>query len=148
MGVTLEHDAKIDQPYARTFYPGVPEVGEATVFDLEAGQRLGVGAFTLPPRLIPITIEGIVVRENGKPAPDVFVAVANNRRARLPGTRTDKNGRFSVSVFPGYSYVLTATLQLGQDALVGRATYALDGSRVPATHVRIELRPRASGVVR
>ncbi|RPJ85039.1 MAG: carboxypeptidase regulatory-like domain-containing protein [Acidobacteria bacterium] len=144
VGVTLEHDANADQPYPRTFHPGVANIGEATVFELKPGERLDVGAFTLPPRLVPIAIHGSVVRENGEPAVDAFVAVTNNFRARLRGTRTDKNGAFSLSVFPGYSYALTASVGSGSDELVGRSTCTLQTTGAVAAPIRIELRPRGS----
>ncbi len=143
VGVTLEHDANPDQPYPRIFHPGVAEVGEATVFDLKPGARLNIGAFTLPPRLVPIVIHGIVVRESGEPAADALVAVTNNWKARLRGTRTDKSGTFSLSVYPGYSYLLTASLGSGKDALVGRAACTIETASTEAGPIRIELRPRS-----
>jgi protocatechuate 3,4-dioxygenase beta subunit len=142
VGVTLEHDANEDQPYPRIFHPGVGDVGEATVFDLGPGQRLDVGAFMLPPRLAPIVIHGRVVRENGEPAADALVAVTNTWKARLRGTRTDKSGTFSLSLYPGSSYVLTASLESGKDAFVGQATCTIETASAEAAPIRIELRPR------
>lgn len=145
VGVTLRHDPNEEQPFPRLFHPGVADVGEAIVFDLKPGARLDVGVFDLPPPLVPFPVHGLAVRENGEPAADALVTVTNNRKGGLRGARTGKDGAFSLSLFPGYSYVLTATLGSGQDALVGRATYSPDGSAARPTQIRIELRPRSSG---
>ena len=143
VGVTLEHNANGDQPYTRTFYPGVADVGQASAIDLKPGEHFHLGTFSLPPPLVPIVVHGIVVRENGEPAADAFVAVTNNWRARLQGARTDKHGAFLLSAYPGYSYLLTASVGSGTDTLVGRATLSLDTPGATPTAVRIELRPRA-----
>ena len=126
VGVTLEYA----QHRPAVCQDGLPrrvlDVGEAAVIELKAGERFHLGTFTLPPPLGPVVIRGVVVREDGQPLADAFVFVTNNRRARLQGTRTDRRGAFSLSMYPGYTYVLTVTVGTGQDVVTGRAVLALD----------------------
>jgi hypothetical protein len=144
VGVNLEHKADSNQPYARSFYPGSHEVDEAAVFELKPGERFHLGTFTLPPRLAPIEIRGVVVLEDGQPVADGFVSVTNNLRARLPGARIDKRGAFSLSMYPGYTYVLAVSVGSGQDALTGRAVLTLDEKSEQPLAIKIVARsPRS-----
>ncbi len=144
VGVNLEHQADSNQPYARSFYAGADDVDEATVFELKPGERFHLGAYTLPSRLAPIEIRGVVVLEDGQPLVDGFVSVTNNLRARLQGARTDKRGAFSLSMYPGYTYVLAVSVGTGQDAVTGRAVLTLDEKSEQPLAIKIVARaPRS-----
>lgn len=124
----------------RTFYPGVGRLEDALPIDLQLGQRLDIGALKLPARLPQVVLHGVVVKQDGQPAADAFVALTNNWRARLQGARTDRNGNFQIAVYPGFSYVMRATAGAGKDALVGEASCSLAGGQLAPALLRIELK--------
>jgi hypothetical protein len=144
VGVTLEHDSNEDQPHPRIFHPGVTALDEAAIVDLKLGERVDIGAFKLPARLARITINGTVVRPDGRPAGNVSIMVTNNWKARLRPTSTDDEGRFSLFVYPGYSYALSVTASFGKEAFVGEASFSLESPGAAPAPIRIELRPKGT----
>ena len=103
------------------YYPGVEEVGRATVFEVAMGQNLGGYVFTLPSKLIVQTIEGVLQFPDGRPAAGARV-IASLEDKSTPGiyrtddwpsgTDSDEHGRFSIIGFSGNTYRIYAQANL------------------------------------
>lgn len=121
LGVNVAEPPQKNTPYPTTYYPGSAELSGATVITLGDGQKLTGYDIHLPPRLETITIGGVVVRPDGKPAAG---ATINLYDAEEPGralfgfdAKSDAQGRFSIKAFKGRHYLLHA--YLAADYLAG-----------------------------
>jgi len=100
--------------YSPTYYPGTPNGGEAQRIALGAGEEKGNADFgLLPVKLAKVT--GTVIGSDGKPVEGAMINLAPRNAGEMPfpnpfgGSRTDKNGNFTLpSVAPG-DYTLRAS---------------------------------------
>ncbi len=100
--------------YSPTYYPGTPNGGEAQRIPLGAGEEKGNADFGLVPvKLAKVT--GSVIGSDGKPVEGAMINLAprNSSEMAFPnpfgGSRTDKNGNFTLpNVAPG-DYTLRAS---------------------------------------
>jgi len=140
VGVTLDQKPSADSPFPRTFYPGVPSLDEATIVELQRGQQQSIGSMKLPPRLAAVSVPGMVTDVEGRPAADVFIAAYNNWRTVATSTRTDKDGKFVLSLYAGYTYSLRATLYARSGELLEQRTSEIGAPEAVETPLRLVLR--------
>ena len=127
LGVNIRHLPEISQPYPETFYPGVAVVDQARVINLEHEQSLQGIDLRLPPKLIEREITGRIVWPDGSPVnklsfdpetvigPDISIKDASTlkyfsqyRGDRNSAEKVDDKGNFSIALFDGHSYVISA----------------------------------------
>jgi len=98
-------------PYPRTYYPGVTTKAQAGIVSVKEGERLPNLELRLPPRLAEYSVEGFVVWEDGRPAPGVSIYVSLQEEGELSShasLRADERGRFTLKVYEGLSYQVSA----------------------------------------
>jgi protocatechuate 3,4-dioxygenase beta subunit len=117
--------------YAATYYPGTPNPGEAQKITLAAGQESTGADFALVAvRLAKVT--GLVISSDGKPLEGAAISVMPAARdfgavLNPAGTRTAKDGSFTLNSVPPGDYTLQArsmqviTSQQGDQVMVFRA---------------------------
>lgn len=128
LGVNIGRMPEVNSPYPTTFYPGVPWAEQAKTITLEQGQKSVGKNVRLPPKLIEREVTGVLLWPDGSPVkrmspdahPDVRPSLSvrdpqrlwyplNPSRAdRTQTVKIDEKGEFSIIVFEGYTYVLTA----------------------------------------
>jgi protocatechuate 3,4-dioxygenase beta subunit len=103
----------VDTPrsgYAPTYFPGTPSGSEAQRISLAVGQEVQNADFALVPVHL-VRVSGTVIGSNGRPLEGVMVNPTPRSDSHLGstfGTRTDKNGGFTIpSIAPG-DYTLSA----------------------------------------
>jgi 5-hydroxyisourate hydrolase-like protein (transthyretin family) len=98
-------------PYPRTYYPGVTTKAQAGVVSVKEGEQLRDLELRLPPRLAEYSVDGFVVWEDGRPAPGVSIYLSLQEEGELSAfksIRADERGRFTVKVYEGLSYKVSA----------------------------------------
>jgi hypothetical protein len=98
-------------PYPRTYYPGVTTKAQAGVVSIKEGERLRDLELRLPPRLAEYGVDGFVVWEDGRPAPGVSIYLSlqeEGELSALESIRADERGRFTLKVYEGLSYKVSA----------------------------------------
>lgn len=127
IGVNIRHHPEISAPYPATFYPGVAMVDQARVISLGHEQSLQSIDLQLPPKLIEREITGRIVWPNGSPVtklsfdpetvigPSISIKDATTLQhvSQLRGVgnsaeKVDDKGNFSITLFEGHSYVISA----------------------------------------
>lgn len=127
IGVNIRHHPEISAPYPATFYPGVAMADQARVISLAHEQSLQSIDLQLPPKLIEREITGRIVWPNGSPVtkldfdpetvigPSISIKDASTlqyfsqlRGVRDSAEKVDDKGNFSIVLFDGNSYVLSA----------------------------------------
>jgi len=115
LGINLSSSPSNEQPYPRTFYPGVTDRSTATVIEIGLGQKLKDIDIHLPPQSIAHLICGFVVWPDGSLAKGVDIYLED---VDYPGwcvngcnTRTDQQGRFELKGFDGYKYRVVSTAE-------------------------------------
>lgn len=106
-------------PYSRIYYPGVPTRAQAGVVNIKEGERLRDLELRLMPRLEEINLEGAVVWEDGRPAPGAGVNVSLFEEGEMTvykWLKADERGRFTLKLFSGASYRVSASLQTDSGA--------------------------------
>jgi len=98
-------------PYPRTYYPGVTTKAQAGVVSVKEGEQLRDLELRLPPRLAEYSVDGFVVWEDGRPAPGVSIYVSLQEEGELSShasIRADERGQFTLKVYEGLSYTVSA----------------------------------------
>jgi hypothetical protein len=93
------------------FHPGVTARDQAARISIAAGQHVRVDDFRLPARIGTVTIEGVALTAEGKPAAGAEVSVrpsSGDLSTALPLT-TAEDGSFRVTVLAGAAYTIQAT---------------------------------------
>lgn len=103
--------ASYDPPYPRTYLPGVIDSSQATVITIKEGEAYEAPEFRLPPPLAQRKVEGIVLFPDGSPVPDALINLEFTERAWFETLSADSQGRFSLTVFPEYSYRVSAEVR-------------------------------------
>lgn len=128
------------------FHPGVTTREQAARLKVASGQHVRLEDFRLPERVGTVTIEGIALTANGKPAAGAEVSVqptSGGVGAALPLTAAE-DGSFRVTVLAGGTYTIQATRSTFEGARIvsvesGEA--ALRTADAPE-RVRVVLKPR------
>jgi len=128
LGVNIGRLPDADDPYPTTFYPGVPEIELAQIVELKDAQKLKLGDLRLRPRLIEREITGVLLWPDGSPvnklSPDAvpgvrpILSLYDPRRLGMSldfPERIDDEGRFYITAFEGYTYVLNASAFNAED---------------------------------
>ena len=98
-------------PYPRTYFPGVGKKAQAGVVSVREGARRRDVELVLPPRLAEYTVEGSVIWADGRPAPGVNIYLElqeEGELAALRSLRADERGRFTLKVYQGLTYKVSA----------------------------------------
>jgi hypothetical protein len=115
LGIRLDSNSNINMPYPRTYYDGATEPGNATVLELQEGQKLENIDLRLPAPLQARTISGMV-QSNGTPAVGAWVSLQIKEYPNLESVIVVCNtrGRFSARAFAGLRYSVFANNSLGR----------------------------------
>lgn len=95
----------ISDPYPTTFFPGVPDISQAAIFEIHSDSAISNILISLPPKLLELSIKGRIFQADGKPAFDAHVRLHNQEsKLVVSDCRTDKNGNFKIKGFVGGEY--------------------------------------------
>lgn len=109
LGLNLKWAPDKDDPYRRTYYPGVSDKSEAALIVMGEGEKLKGYDLTLPPRLVERELKVTVVWPDGKPAAGASVRAEITEGTSLGETvNTDENGIAVLKLFDKYRYILLA----------------------------------------
>lgn len=98
----------------RVMLPGTDSVADARVFSLIGGERIVVPDLTLPEALSFVTLRGVVIGGDGRPAAEALVYLhMPDRRGVMLGASmpVSDTGEFAFAVLPGERYEVQATLR-------------------------------------
>lgn len=98
-------------PYPRTYYPGVTTREQASRVSVREGEWVRDLELRLPPRRVAHAVRGLVVWADGRPAPgaNIYLSVQEEEETTLHTTlRADENGQFTLSVYEGLTYKVSA----------------------------------------
>jgi hypothetical protein len=116
LGVNITVAPDGDSPYRPTWYPEAATHPAAAIIEVGPGQKLSGYDLIIPRRLAERTIEGTVIRPDGKPAAIAHVHLVSSTHAQsghgtggLNSIRTDKQGRFKITVYEGIAYYVVAS---------------------------------------
>jgi 5-hydroxyisourate hydrolase-like protein (transthyretin family) len=111
LGVRLLGSLGQPLPYPRTYFPGTPSRETAGVVKVKEGEHLGDLEMRLPAPLEEYEVTGTVVYEDGQAAPGASVYVSqmeDDRTGDIRNAQADERGRFTVKVYEGLSYRMSA----------------------------------------
>ncbi len=110
LGFNLKWAPDKDDPYPKTFYPGVKTRWEASLISVSEGENLKGYDMTLPPRLHEHQLKVTVVWPDGSPAVNVAVDYQMNEAwtIRERSRKTDEKGTVILSLFENYYYIIYA----------------------------------------
>lgn len=107
LGFNLKWVPNNDNPYPKTYYPGVKTRSETTLLTVGEGEQLKGYDLTLPPKLTERDVIVAVVWPDGRPAVNVEVVYEISEGTSLGERRkTDKQGKVLLSLFEGYRYIV------------------------------------------
>jgi hypothetical protein len=116
LGLNLRWAPDKDDPYRRTYYPGVNDKSEAALIVMGEGEKLKGYDLTLPPRLVERELKVTVVWPDGKPAAGASVRVEINEGTSFgQGVNTDEKGIAVIKLFDKYRYILLVTAERGDE---------------------------------
>ena len=112
LGFNLRWVPDKDDPYPKTFYPGVKTRSEAALLTLGEGEKLKGYDMTLPIKLTTRQVTATVVWPDGSPAVNVDVRYEISE-GTSPGesVKTDKQGRAVLTLFENYSYIVLGSTE-------------------------------------
>lgn len=120
LGFNLRWAPDNDDPYAKTFYPGVKTRSEASLITVGEGERLKGYDLTLPPRLSHRLLLVSVVWPDGSPAVGVTVRYEANEATSLgETTKTNGKGVAEINLFENYYYIISASAERGDKNIYG-----------------------------
>ena len=95
-------------PYARTYYPNVPEASAATKIVITEGAKLENLTLHVGSRLKERTVSGKVVWEDGRLATSAgYISVYDGER-NVRTAKLDEKGRFNFKVYGDFKYEIVA----------------------------------------
>lgn len=110
VGVNLRWAPDRDDPYRRTYYPGVNDKSEAGLIVMGEGERLKGYDLTLPPRLVEREVQVMVVWPDGKPVSGASVrAEVSEATTSRESAHTDEKGMAVIKLFENYRYIVIAS---------------------------------------
>lgn len=105
LGVNIRSQPNGDNPFRRTYFPGVSNIAEAKVIVLGKGEKLKGYELRLPPRLPVRAIIGVFVWPNGKPVTKGMMTLKDTAESTggqsLDFANVDSQGRFSLKALEG-----------------------------------------------
>jgi hypothetical protein len=109
LGLNLTWAPDSEDPYPKTFYPGVKTRTEASLITVGEGEKLKGYDMTLPPRLRERQLNVTVVWPDGTPAANVPVAYQMNETQSM-GQKIDtqEKGTAVLSLFYNHYYIIYA----------------------------------------
>jgi hypothetical protein len=117
LGFRLLNSSQADNtPFPRTFFPGVPSKGLATIVSVKEGESLPRLELRMPARLRPRTVEGIVVWPDDRPVTGatIFInLIEEGEMTAFSTSPTNENGRFTLNLYEGLQYKVSAFLRGG-----------------------------------
>jgi len=112
----LRSDMQEDQPYARTYLPGVATKGLATIISVKEGEALAGVTLQMPPPLSQRIVKGFIVWSDGQPVQGASVFVSLTEEGEMSSFSTvqpDGEGRFTLKLFEGLQYKVSAFRESG-----------------------------------
>ena len=113
--VNKENEISARQPFGTFYYPNKTARAEASELTIGAGDHFKNLIITAPTTAETITVSGVFLYENGRPAADEFVDFFQNhedfsgiKKNQFADSRvkTDDNGRFSIRILKGQHGIL------------------------------------------
>ena len=118
LGFNLKWAPDKDDPYPKTYYPGVKTRSEAALITVGEGERLKGYDMTLPPKLTEREVTVTVVWPDGNPAVGVDVHYEiSEGTASGEIVKTNKQGRAVLNLFENYRYILGSTAERNNNAV-------------------------------
>ena len=112
LGFNLRWVPDKDDPYPKTYYPGVKTRSEAALITIGEGERLKGYDMTLPPKLTEREVTATVVWPNGSPAVGVDVHYEVSEGTSLGEmVKTDKQGKAVFNLFENYRYIVYSSAE-------------------------------------
>ncbi|HEU4712139.1 MAG TPA: carboxypeptidase regulatory-like domain-containing protein [Pyrinomonadaceae bacterium] len=113
LGFNLSWAPDKDDPYPKTYYPGVKTRSEAALITVGEGEKLKGYDLTLPPRLADRELKVTVVWPDGSPAVNVGVGYEINSEMSTPGERVETNekGTVVLRLFDNHRYIIHTTAE-------------------------------------
>jgi len=105
-----------DQPYGRTYLPGVATKATATIIRVKEGEALAGLTLQMPPPLSQRIVKGFVVWSDGQPVHGASVYVSLTEEGELSSfssVQPDADGRFTLKLFEGLQYKVSAYRESG-----------------------------------
>jgi len=118
IGVSVRETRTSGPVYPRTFYPGTGNPRDAEVVTIGEGNHQRLESLRLPPARASLQLTGVVVWPDGRPVAGSSVSLMDGElawRQAVPGVATDAEGRFTLAVHEGLSYVARAYYNLPGD---------------------------------
>lgn len=101
IGVNIRQEPEGDNPFRRTFYPGVSSVSKARVIVLGRGERLDGNDIRLPASLPVQVIHGVFLWPDGKPVNKGLLRLKDEAGQDLDFAEPDNHGRFTLKAIRG-----------------------------------------------
>ena len=116
LGFNLRWSPNKDDPYPKTFYPGVRDRSEAALITVGEGEKAKGYDLTLPSPLKERELKVTVAWPDGRPATGASVDFEMSEGTTL-GERatTDAKGVVSIKVFDNYRYIIYANGERGKN---------------------------------
>jgi len=111
VGVDLVREMERGNIYPRTYYPGTSTSRDAAIVTIGEGTHEALEPLRLQRPRSPRELTGVVVWPDGRPAAGVTVSLSDGEarwRQVGVGVRTDADGRFTLPVRDGLSYIASA----------------------------------------
>jgi 5-hydroxyisourate hydrolase-like protein (transthyretin family) len=119
-----------DQIYRTTFYPNTTDLSQARILALAEGQELTVDDFSLPPRIVEASIEGVVLWADGSPVRRAGVDLELiDHQTTEQIAMTDDEGRFSIKGIEGFRYRVHASIIQNRRPMHAEPVEVLMGQR-------------------
>jgi hypothetical protein len=118
LGVSVRETMAKGPVYPRTFYPGTADPRDAAIVTIGEGNHQRLGNLRLPPARASLELTGVVVWPDGRPVAGASVALMDGEltwRQAVMGVGTDGDGRFTLAVHEGLSYVASGHYDLPGD---------------------------------
>lgn len=97
-------------PYARTYYPNVPDASSATKIVITEGAKLENLTLHVGSRLKDRTVSGKVVWENGRSATSAAHVSVYDGERYVRMVKLDEKGRFNFKVYGDFKYAIVAEI--------------------------------------
>jgi hypothetical protein len=112
----LNSELQRDQPYGRTYLPGVPTRALARIITVKEGETLSRLTLQMPPPLSQRTVVGMVVTGDGQPVTGASVDVGlteEGESSAFFSVPTGPDGSFTLKLYEGLLYKISAYKESG-----------------------------------
>lgn len=118
LGFNLKWVPDKDDPYPKTYYPGVKTRSEAALITVGEGEKLKGYDMTLPQKLAERKVTVAVVWPDGSPAVgvDVYYEISEGTSSDKT-VETNKQGKAVLSLFENYRYIVYSTAERNKKAV-------------------------------